>query len=70
MRHYIRVQSSACVLGSPRIDYLGLNNCCWLNQLDIVSESLKKLVITTNLVGKIDDPDKFHNSQNGANSNN
>nr|XP_023919310.1 putative F-box protein At1g49610 [Quercus suber] len=48
------------VMGSPRLEYLELNNCCRLNRLDIVSESLKKLVINNHYMltaaGKIDDP--------------
>ncbi|GMY37229.1 putative F-box protein At1g49610 [Fagus crenata] len=33
------------VMGSPRLEYLGLYNCCQVNRLEIASESLKKLVI-------------------------
>ena len=33
------------LLGSPRLEFLKLHNCYQFNRLDIVSESLKKLVI-------------------------
>ena len=48
------------VMGSPRLEYLELDNCCRVNQLDLVSESLRKLVIHSYFmrtsVGRSPDP--------------
>ncbi|KAK7842492.1 putative f-box protein [Quercus suber] len=48
------------VMGSPRLEYLELDNCCRLNRLDLVSESLRKLVIYSyfmrSSVGRSPDP--------------
>ena len=32
-------------MGYPKLKYLKLDNCCQVNRLDIVSESLRKLAI-------------------------
>ena len=48
------------VMGSPRLEYLELDNCCRLNRLDLVSESLRKLVLHSYFmrtsVGRSPDP--------------
>ncbi|XP_030963615.1 putative F-box/LRR-repeat protein At5g02700 [Quercus lobata] len=48
------------VMGSPRLEYLELDNCCRVNRLDLVSESLRKLVIHSYFmrtsVGRSPDP--------------
>ena len=42
------------LMGSPRLEYLELNDCYEFNRLDIVSESLRKLVIDSCLVGMLE----------------
>ncbi|KAK7818310.1 putative f-box/lrr-repeat protein [Quercus suber] len=41
-------------MGSPRLEYLELNDCYEFNRLDIVSESLRKLVIDSYLVDMLE----------------
>ncbi|KAK7832595.1 putative f-box/lrr-repeat protein [Quercus suber] len=42
------------LMGSPRLEYLELNDCYEFNRLDIVSESLRKLVIDSYLVDMLE----------------
>ncbi|XP_065618064.1 F-box/LRR-repeat protein At5g02910 [Quercus suber] len=49
------------LMGSPRLEFLKLNNCFRFNRLDIVSESLRKLVIDGYL-----DRDYIDNSDGGS----
>ena len=46
------------LMGSPRLEYLELNDCHEFNRLDIVSESLRKLVIDSCLVGMLESEDR------------
>ena len=43
-------------MGCPKLKYLKLDNCCQVNRLDIVSESLRKLVIDNYFMVGSDDP--------------
>lgn len=43
-------------MGCPKLKYLKLDNCCQVNRLDIMSASLRKLVIDNYFMGGSDDP--------------
>ncbi|XP_075666006.1 F-box protein At5g03100-like [Castanea sativa] len=46
------------LMGSPRLEYLELNDCYEFNRLDIVSESLRKLVIDSYLVDMLESEER------------